>query len=53
MAITEPQTIAYSDTSIEDTANILEAAEDIIPMTKPQTTANDGNFNINFSPCYT
>ena len=51
--ITEPQSIGDSDTSIEESANILDANEDIFPMTKLQITANDGNFNINFSTCYT
>ncbi|KAL3852401.1 hypothetical protein ACJMK2_016052, partial [Sinanodonta woodiana] len=37
----KPETIAYSVTIIEDTANILDTAEDIIPMTKHKTTAND------------
>ncbi|KAL3881501.1 hypothetical protein ACJMK2_027933 [Sinanodonta woodiana] len=38
---------------IEDTANLLNAAENIIPMTKPQTITNHGNFNISSSSCYT
>ena len=38
--ITEPQLIAESDTSIKDSANILDVTEDIIPMTKLQTIAS-------------